>query len=166
MSRRLFPKIRLSWSAYRSWKKGDIDSLKNYYLEVKEEPNEYMIRGSRIHKQMEFLGIPEEVKKLSKSEKFETEKYFEIEVGESLLVGYIDVLGEDIIVDYKTGGMSGYTDQMNLYNWAMGGKREMYLVKIGDDLKVKKIQKTKLKKVDWENELKKMSQDINNLFTF
>jgi hypothetical protein len=93
MLRRIDPKLRLSYSLYKLWLKSDWYGIWEYLTETSRISNESQAKGKLVHTWLEEHGLP---KKLQ------------------------DITGKfkgNIILDYKTGSLSGYTDQLNFYAW-------------------------------------------------
>jgi len=133
-SRRLQSKIRISHTALELWRSQDLDNLKNYFLDIPTEFDEYtkraMERGKRIHKSMEQLDLLDLSLLLgfnpTKVIKLEKEKYFEVRLfDDAVFVGYIDLYLEfkdrTEIIDWKTGKTyrSAYARQIQEYIQAL-----------------------------------------------
>lgn len=161
MFRRLYPKIRLSWSVVNKYLRGDIQGIKDYIIE-KDFSNEAMHRGKLLHEALE-MWMPKLELKLGKDP---IQEYrFELETPQYIFTGVIDYMDSKVLVDWKTGSINGYAKQLNLYNWALkelGHKdREMYIVKVNDELAVEAIRKTRLKEENYYELLDKVYNFIN-----
>lgn len=111
--RRLYPKVRLSWTAYHLWESGRWEQLKAYLLEQEEFKSGAMLRGSELHKlaeHIDFMPLPPGVEKPTKTY---SEFKLELDRPGGTIVSVIDKLAfyEDepaFILDYKAGKLYPY----------------------------------------------------------
>lgn len=153
--RRLFPTVRVSWTAYLHWKSGRKERLFDYLLDREEPPTYQMRRGRVLHQAIEDLdtevfkklintlfedkitGIEREVKEVVELSDYEIPTVFS---------GVLDVLIETprghIVIDWKTGksSLSWYEEQLRLYGLLLKMKGlnpvRGILVKFDDDLRI------------------------------
>ena len=113
--RRIYPKLRLSWSMFGNKK---MTNRFDYLLGRNKFTNEATERGQKIHVEMEMLGLDEAVFENVKYERLEEK--FELQLTDRITFVFIpDVITGDIIADYKTGksiSSSTYVKQLRYYN--------------------------------------------------
>ncbi len=107
--RRIYPKLRISWSLYKAWVRGDYLRVWQYLTETEHYKTAAMTKGKQTHEYIEDKGLPNKVQKIISDK-------------------------ESWIIDYKTGSLSGYEKQLNFYCWLVKNKLEQY----EDTLKKKK----------------------------
>jgi hypothetical protein len=88
---RLFPKLRVSHSLYRYWYGNRWDDIWTYLLRLPVISTRAQEVGKRVHSYLETHGIPPSLERR------------------------IERLDGEIILDYKTGSMSGYEKQLQSY---------------------------------------------------
>ena len=93
MFRRIDPKIRVSYSLYKNWASNNWGEIWAYLTETSHFKGEAVIKGKQVHEWLEKHGMPKGLKEI-------TDK----------IEGYK-------IIDYKTGNLNGYVDQVNSYGW-------------------------------------------------
>lgn len=95
--RRIYPKLRLSYSLFRVWLRAnssaDYDYVWRYLSEMPYISTEAQTRGKLIHKYIEGIDIQKQIHDI--------------------------VRDQNYIVDYKSGSLSGYEKQLNYYAWLL-----------------------------------------------
>lgn len=127
-------KLKVSWTILSAWSKGGThkDEALAMIAGVQQPPNQYMIRGKRIHNiiSRQRLKLIPEISDSAIFEDINPQKkqwinYFKVEVNEWLdLSLVIDVLDTEnkTIVDWKTGRTRSYEQnklQIYVYAYAM-----------------------------------------------
>jgi len=177
--RRLYPKLRLSWSLYKLWVKKDWRAVWDYLIGAHQQGNDDQVEGSRIHKWIEDHGWQsvDGIAKYLPHKKYKQEKVIEIDKGDYIIVARPDLYNKYLVIDWKTGRSSGYEQQLQLYMWAIGekcntgmlaeiktsyAKGEMGGKIVGVNLiRVKQYEKSKYAS-DWEYRFDEMYSDISN----
>ena len=156
--RRLYPAVRVSWTAYLHWKRGRRDLLFDYLLYREPPPTVQMRRGRAIHEALQELEeetffrlldvfVEDKITSVERESKYVVDlKGYEIPTRFS---GVLDVLihteAGQIIVDWKTGpsSMRAFEEQIRLYGLLLREKGmhpiKGVLVKFNDKLEIKDI---------------------------
>ena len=182
--RRLHPKIRLSYSLYYNYVRKDWQGIWDYLLGIKRPVSAAAKKGIKEHEEMTFKAISKKLlsieekffgnktdgKDYLKEEKFvldhpharngffgQPERPYEI-------VMIADLLTDNMIVDYKTGKLSGYEQQLNAYGYILselGYPRQYGLLAHITNGEIDRTQLYKLTNLDhWGNVFETMYQDI------
>lgn len=150
--RRLYPRLRFSWTTFYKYLRNDWLGMWDYLTNNEQTPTFKMRRGKEIHEILENLPMEKtiadylavEVKDFKKEGKLELKVEHVIP---TTLVGVLDLVVRtdhgDIIVDYKTGSssLSGYKKQLMFYS--IVAERKNYnptfgmLLKIDDKFEIK-----------------------------
>lgn len=152
--RRLYPAVRVSWSAFQHWRAGRKDRLFDYLLSREPAPTVAQRRGRVFHQAVEGLderllrrlfslvGV-ESPRRFLLEEKKEIKLDYEIP---TVFVGVFDVLLEVeegwVVVDWKTGKspIRWYDEQILLYGLSLKllGKKPKFgvLVKFNENLDI------------------------------
>jgi len=119
--RRLYPRIRLSWSLYKNWARGDYINVWKYLLGMETVKSDALQKGKVVHQYIEETNIPSKVKYILGdsfiNNDISQEKKIEVNMNGYVVVGVIDLLISDYVVDWKTGSLNGYASQLKLYSW-------------------------------------------------
>lgn len=171
--RRLYPKIRLSWSLYQKFMRKDMIGIFDYLTDKRREGeiSQAMAEGSRIHTRIQKEGIRDIVgieKLLNTALEYKYETKITLEREGYQIICVPDLHLDHFVLDWKTGGTQGYEQQLQLYMWAIGDECQTgYLVPIKEQdgiIKVRRgIKEFKRSKYapDWEDKFYDMNNDIN-----
>jgi hypothetical protein len=169
--RRLYPKIRISWSLYKLWISNNWIGVWDYLTDAHIASTEAQDTGSEIHKRIADSGI-KLVKGIEKyvvdSDTVLYEHKVILDRGQYEIVGQIDCVVPDshLVIDWKSGKLNGYEKQLQFYMWLMG---EDYthglLAKVLDKEGVIKLGKTMMYERskfcdDWEMMMDTIYQSI------
>lgn len=168
----LYPKLRLSWSLYQKFVQKDTIGIFNYLLDIEAPKSLAASEGSRIHKKIELEGIKNVLgleKLIDVGKEYRIESKIVVERNDYLIVCQPDLYCEDFVIDWKTGGTSGYEGQLQLYMWAIGERcLNAYIVPIKEiDGKIvvqrgiKQYQRNEKTVNDWGYRFDDMANDIN-----
>ena len=171
--RRMYPKLRLSWSLYQKFMHKDIMGIFDYLTEKPRESSQVMSEGSRIHKRIELEGIGKVAgleKLIDVSAPYQVESKIVLERDKYQIVCQPDLYNAELVLDWKTGITSGYEQQLQLYMWAIGAKcLNGYLVPIREKdgivvvkRGIKQYQRSKWAQ-DWEYKFEDMANDIQTM---
>lgn len=162
--RRLYPKPKLSWTVYKAYLNNDWTYVFDYLLGKELPITGPQQRGIDIHKDIEVNGLAT-TKNLSKIPSLEKGKFEEVVhkyYEPFYIIGKIDCLLDDCLLDWKTGGMSGYEAQLQLYMYLC--KRKMgYLVSVNDAREVGRVYQYEAwedGELYWDNRFEQMYLDI------
>lgn len=111
---RIYPKLRLSPSLYKVWIKNDWAGVWAYLTRTERRSNKAMNTGRLGHSYME-LNPPAELVKIVGEGEGSNEQKIVADRGAYYIVGQLDRLVNDYVIDYKFGGRNGYEDQLQLY---------------------------------------------------
>jgi len=184
--RRIYPKLRLSWTLYLLYIRRDWVGIWNYLIGSYSPGTKSQNIGIETHEWIKkkgykkILGIDRllPIFELKESTPVKQEKKIIKDYDYYSIVSIPDLYTEKIVVDWKSGKMNGYEQQMQLYMWMIGKDCENgFLVATkpiykGDKLKTvqagKVFQYRRSEKSDiWENVFETIAQDIiNNLKNF
>jgi hypothetical protein len=171
--RRIYPKLRLSWSLYQKFVHKDLMGVFDYLTDKQYERTGAILRGTDIHKKIELEGI----KKVAGLEKlidvsldYKVEDKIVLEREKYQIVCQPDLYNEELVIDWKSGLTGGYEQQLQLYMWAIGEKcLTGYLVPVGENEKgvfvkrgVKQYARSKYAS-DWEYKFDTIAQEITGL---
>ncbi len=177
--RRIYPKLRLSWSLYLLYARNDWGGIWGYLTDQYKPATDKQNMGSMAHEWIKkkgykkIIGIERivpiiglvDVKRVSQ------EKKIIKELEDCSIVSVPDLNTKRVVVDWKTGKMTGYEQQMQLYMWMIGEQCEdAFLVGVKpilNDSKLESVQVGKVfqykrnKDVDlWGERFITMAQDI------
>lgn len=153
--RRIYPQIRLSNSLYSNYAKHDWDSVFAYLAGISTPETEPMIRGKRIHSQLEMIGPDKEIFIGAIGQPIQ-EAFYELhvtdfhEISGEIIKSYIvsaklDVLWNPYVADYKTGKtMGAVDDQMRLYAYIINNIQ--YPIFTGNYGKLTQVQPLNIQK--------------------
>ena len=171
--RRIYPKLRLSWSLYKAWVKKDWQEVWSYLTGQQQSKSEYQIKGTTVHKWIEDNGWKKinGISKYLKQKSYKQEKIIEKERDHYIIVSRPDLYNNKVVVDWKTGKSSGYEQQLQLYMWVIGEKCVTgLLAEVKAKWKDEKIEEVDLYRVkqyeksvyacDWEMRMDEMANDI------
>lgn len=116
--KRIFPKLKLSYTLYKLWLRKDYSAIWNYLTGLGEAyTSTAMDNGKDVHKYLEEHSILPAVRELiGKTKKYKKEWKIEKEMDLYKLVGILDLSTPKIIIDYKSGkSQSGYDRQLSFY---------------------------------------------------
>jgi hypothetical protein len=136
----MYPKPKLSWTVYKAYLNNDWAYIFDYLLGKDLPISEAQQRGIKIHKEIEERGLAD-CPSLSKLPNISTGRYEEVVLKEfptHFIVGKIDCLTNTDVLDWKTGGMSGYEAQLQLYMY-LAEKNNAYLVSVNDEREVGRV---------------------------
>lgn len=171
--RRIYPKIRSSWTLYKLWVRKDWIAIWQYLTETKLIGTKKQVDGQTIHIWIEDNGWQSVngIARYLPSKNYKQEKVIEIERDNYIIVARPDLYNSKLVLDWKSGKSSGYEQQLQLYMWVIGEKCTRGLLaeikKEGDPIKsvslvrVKEYERSKYAS-DWEYRLEEMINDILN----
>lgn len=139
-TRRLYPKPKLSWTVYKAYLNHDWLYVFDYLLGNDLPISEPQQKGIDIHRDIEVKGLAEtsNLSKLPPLTGAEYEKVVLKDYPDFYIIGKVDCLTDSCLLDWKTGGMSGYEAQLQLYMYLT--KKDMgYLVSVNQDREVGKV---------------------------
>lgn len=119
--RRLYPRIRLSWTCYHLWKSGNITGVWKYLTETESYESPYMSNGKELHRVSEgklMLDMDVSPQEVLTENDCRTELILD---GIATVIGVPDKLlvfndRPAILIDYKSGKIYPYyTDQIFFY---------------------------------------------------
>lgn len=176
---RLYPKLRLSWSLYLLYTRNDWDGIWSYLTGIYRPATEKQNTGTLVHEWIKkrgyksILGIErivpvvglEGVKRV-----FQERKLIK-ELEDCNIVSVPDLHTSKLVVDWKTGKMTGYEQQMQLYMWMIGEEcKSAFLVQAKPIVRNEKLIKVQAGKVFqyerakdvhlWEERFVTMAQEI------
>jgi hypothetical protein len=173
--RRIYPKIRSSWSLYKLWVKKDWLAVWQYLTDIKTAGTQKQVDGQIVHTWIEDNGWQsvDGIAKYLTKKRYKQEKTIEIERESHIIVARPDLYDSSLVLDWKTGHSNGYEQQLQLYMWTIGDKcnkgllAEIDSIWEGESIKgvvlkrVKEYERSKYAS-DWEYRLEEMANDIIN----
>lgn len=141
---RLFPRVRASYSLYHNWIKNDWESVFRYITRTEMRSTKAMETGKKGHSFLE-LYPPAEIRKIVGEGRGESEKFIIVKRDDYDLVGVVDWLINDYVVDYKFGSIKGYDMQVQNYMF-MTGKKKALLAQFEPIWEAEEIVGAKLKR--------------------
>jgi len=169
--RRLYPRLRFSWSLFYKYLRNDWLGIWQYLTNTEVAPTKAMVKGKFIHEILEKLPMEKTIQEYLAIEvlDFVKEGKLELDVDHVIpttLVGILDLVVRtktgDLIVDYKTGKtpLNSYRKQLLFY--AIVSERKEYnpkfgmLLKFNNDFEISDmlfLEFTKKKLVEFEEEV-------------
>ncbi len=143
--RRLYPRLRFSWSTLRYYLANDWYGLWAYLTDNEPTPSRKMRRGKVVHEALELSNVGQQMGELLGLNVTDVKREGKIELKVDFyypvtLVGVLDVLltlknGTHVIMDYKTGStaLASYAKQLRFY--AIVSEQKGYKPKLGVLLK-------------------------------
>ncbi len=176
---RLYPRLRLSWSLYLLYTRNNWDGIWAYLTGQQRAATDKQSMGTLVHEWIKdngyrkILGVERilPVIGLEKRKRVYQERKLTRELDDCDIVAVPDLNTKTLVVDWKTGKMTGYEQQMQLYMWMLGEEcRDAFLVGISPILKDGKLRAVQAGRVFqykrapdvelWEDRFITMAQDI------
>jgi len=169
---RLYPKLKMSYSLYSMMARKNIDWFKvKMYLDGKEGyRNKWLDNGKLKHQLLEFRDIdPKIIDKFGNGKYLREHRFYKDLNDTVVFTGIIDLYrpgDKGLIIDYKSGkNLPNKSDQLSLYNWALGKNNETYLIHVDNDLNIGQIKEIKYTDKNWEEILLRQAELIfENIF--
>ncbi|MEB3189037.1 MAG: hypothetical protein VKL42_01675 [Snowella sp.] len=179
--KRIFPEIRVSWSLYKLYAQKNWPEIWDYLIGAPQESTMQQSLGNLTHEWIEKNGWDaiQGLERLGLSslkgleQEVKLEKRPAIKNGQRyVIVGKPDLFNDDLVIDWKSGKMTGYEQQLQLYMWMLGEKcKDGFIVKVEPVLEngiIKEVRAGKIfqyaRRKDsgtiWINRMETLASDI------